>query len=123
MSDSALFHRALTGETELVSDREQVINDRTPAVFNFTTGDTTTFEAQSSAGAVIPNDFIVAFRNMDPVPVECDPALADTAEFCEASGPGLDDRTRYLQCAGRPDDSIVHRNDEQRSCQRARIVR
>ncbi|MDJ0908423.1 MAG: DUF5011 domain-containing protein, partial [Woeseiaceae bacterium] len=69
---------ANTGETELVDAREQIINDREPAVFNFADGDVVTFDATSSAGAVIPTDLVIAFRRLDPVPVNCSPALGST---------------------------------------------
>ncbi len=70
---------ANTGETQLVDAREQIVNNREPAVFNFNNGDVVSLPPTSSAGAVIPADLVVAFRGFDSVPVSCAPPLGSTA--------------------------------------------
>ena len=66
---------ANTGEDTLFPDETLIIDNRTPPEFNFVTGDTTTFEAEGPAGALIPADLVNASRDGEPVPVVCDPAL------------------------------------------------
>lgn len=69
---------ANTDEFDLGVDREQVINDRTPATFNFTTGSSVTFEATGPSGALLPPDFVQASKGNEIVPVSCAPALGTT---------------------------------------------
>jgi hypothetical protein len=69
---------ANTGEIDLGINREQIIVDRTPASFNFSTHDTATFEATSSGGAVVPLDLVQATKDTEIVPVNCTPALGST---------------------------------------------
>ncbi len=69
---------ANTGEIELMDEREQIINDRIPAAFNFVTGDSRTLEANMPGGALLPENFVTAVKNGEAVPVSCSPALGST---------------------------------------------
>lgn len=69
---------ANTGENDLGLGREQIVNDRTPATFSFSTGDTSTLEAEGPLGATLPFDFVTASKNGDTVPVTCMPSLGST---------------------------------------------
>ena len=64
---------ANTLSTNLNNDQELIVN--VPTVFNFQTGDTGTQEANVPGGAILPTDFVQAFRGNDSVPVTCTPAL------------------------------------------------
>jgi len=65
---------ANTGQSTLRSEFEQVINDRTPATFNFQSG-AKTLEANAPGGASLPIDYVTATKEGETVDVLCVPAL------------------------------------------------
>ena len=60
---------ANTGDDELTTGIEQVINDRTPPVFS--TAGPLELEASGPQGALLPENFITASRSGEDVPVVC----------------------------------------------------
>jgi hypothetical protein len=64
---------ANTGTDELF-DVEQVIRDRTPPVFNISSG-ATTIEANTAGGAALPANYVTASKNGVDIPVACTPSL------------------------------------------------
>lgn len=99
---------ANTGEYSLVADREQILNDRTPAVFNLTGGSTSVLEAYGPAGAILPVDFVTADRNGEPVPVSCSPALGSIVPLnIDNGGP------TSLSCSATTDNGVTSTLDMQ----------
>ena len=99
---------ANTGENDLGLNREQVINDRTPASFGFTTGDTSTLEAEGPGGATLPLDFVTASRNGEPVAVDCSPALGSLIPLDIANDPA---GPTPLTCTATTDNGVVSQLD------------
>ncbi|MDH5618889.1 MAG: DUF5011 domain-containing protein [Gammaproteobacteria bacterium] len=65
---------ANTGENDLGINREQVVNDRTPATFNFQNG-AQVLEANAPGGASLPADYVTATKDDAAVDVTCLPTL------------------------------------------------
>ncbi len=65
---------ANTGENDLGINREQVVNDRTPATFNFQSG-AQVLEANTPGGASLPADYVTATKDDAAVDVTCLPSL------------------------------------------------
>ena len=99
---------ANTGENDLGINREQVINDRTPASFAFTTGDTGTLEAEGPGGATLPLDFVTASRNGEPVPVDCSPALGSLIPLDIDNDPA---GPTPISCTATTDNGVVSQLD------------
>jgi len=64
---------ANTGETQLITDKTLLVDDRTPP--SVTLSRSPTFEAEGPAGSLVPQGFVQAERNGAAVPVVCDPEL------------------------------------------------
>ncbi|MDH3620131.1 MAG: DUF5011 domain-containing protein [Gammaproteobacteria bacterium] len=95
---------ANTGQDELQDEREQIINDRTPATFNFVTGTTSVLEANAPGGAILPFDFVTASKNDIDVPVTCTPALgAATVSLDILNG----DAPTALNCTATTDNGVT----------------
>ena len=94
---------ANTGETELMDDREQIINDRTPPLFNFLTGESAVLEANAPGGAVLPLDYVTAVKNGEPVAVSCAPALGSTVPLDILNGGS----TTTLSCSAMAPNGVT----------------
>ena len=69
---------ANTDRFDLGINREQVVNDRTPARFNFLDNQTSVFEATSSGGALLPLTWVTATKDTEVITPICSPALGST---------------------------------------------
>ena len=69
---------ANTDEYDLGLNREQVVNDRTPAKFNRANNDTSVFQATGPGGAVLPLTWVTAAKGTEVVTPICSPALGST---------------------------------------------
>ena len=67
---------AQTADTglDVLSQTDQVIRDRTPPVFNLSSG-ATAVEANTAGGAALPADYVTASKNGLDIPVTCTPSL------------------------------------------------
>ena len=95
---------ANTGEDELMDEREQIINDKTPATFNFAAGTTSVFEANAPGGAILPADFVTASKNDVDVPVSCTPALGIDTIALDILNSGA---STALNCTATSDNSVT----------------
>ncbi|MEJ2275887.1 MAG: DUF5011 domain-containing protein, partial [Woeseiaceae bacterium] len=94
---------ANSGEYSLQTNREQIINDRTPAAFNFTNGSTGFLEANVERGALLPADYVTATKNGEAVPVNCTPALGSTIPLDILNG----DAPTALSCSATSDNGVT----------------
>ena len=94
---------ANTGEIELLDEREQIINDRTPATLSLGSGYSQTLEANVPGGAVLPLDFVTAVKNGVQVPVSCVPALGSTIPLNIDNG----DMGTALSCSAMTDNGVT----------------
>ena len=94
---------ANTGEDTLLDEREQIINDRTPATFNFQSG-VQTLEANVPGGAYLPSDYITATKDDKPVgDFSCTPALPTTIPLNDP----IDDLGTALSCTATTDNGVT----------------
>ena len=93
---------ANTGENQLLDEREQIINDRTPATFNFLSG-AQTLEANAPGGAWLPASYVTASKNGEAVAVTCLPALPMTVPLNISN----DDEPTSLSCSATADNGVT----------------
>jgi len=93
---------ANTGTDELF-DVEQVISDRSPAIFNFESG-SQLLEAKATGGAYLPPDYVTASKNGEPVDLDfCEPALPVLIPLNIPDG----DPATLLHCEATTDNGVT----------------
>jgi hypothetical protein len=91
---------ANTGESALRDEFEQIINDRTPASFNFQSG-VQNIEADAPGGASLPADYVTATKDDEVIAVFCNPSLPTVIPLNNGNG------GTNLSCSASTDNGVT----------------